>query len=395
MGLIHEQVLGILRTPPKFGCGLSVAGNVPNIQRYDATNGSYEPNYTMTPLTVQVDVAAIDGELPLTSLNGRTLLTNIHWYELSADGTRTEIVVNGNASTPPGYASLVNTEGTANAGELQIAKNAVPGEPIQLMFEGDVVYNSDVFHIQLPFSVQCRDTTPAVRCKFDTPDVIPFNPIHDATTMPISLSVWENNRSADPTHFIPVWEARREDGSWSEYGAELTDYWLDIASDKMSATLDMDLMGDGVSVRVRLRYDREGNPAAVTLAAGDLSVPFCRFEAVRSLGRYDHQMLNVTNTLAEWTTVIRPEIVFKDNKGNITDPDKFFRVTVYAGPVGSALTTANAVGTGRIVNIPRSRGSATGLKIGYSVDEIGPYKAWADADGDIITDADGAILLIR
>ena len=395
MGIIHEQVLGMLQTPPKFGCGLSVAGNVPNLQRFDGTTGSYEPNYTLTPLTVHVDVAAIDGELPLTSINARTLLTNIHWYELSAAGARTEIVMKGNASTPAGYASLVNTEGAANAGQLQIAKNAAPGEPLQLMFEADLIYGSDVFHIELPFSVQCRDTTPSVRCKFDTPDVVAFNPIHDSTTLPVVLTVWENNREAERSHFIPVWEVRREDGSWSEYGAELTDYWMSIAADRMSASLDMDLMGDGVSVRVRLRYDREGNPAGVTLAADDLSVPFCRFEAVRSLGRYDSAMLNMTNTLAEWSTVMRPEVVFKDNKGNIADPDKFFRVTVYAGQPGKALTTADVVGTGRVVNIPRSRGNASGLKVGYSVDEIGPFKAWADADGALITDADGALLLIR
>lgn len=395
MAIIREQTLGILSTPPKFGFGLSASGNVSNNQTYDATTDSYSPNYTLTPLTIQVNVAAIDSDMPMSTLNARTLLANIHWYELSPNGTRTEIVITGGASTPAGYAQLINTEGDADAGRLQVAKNAVPGAPIILQFEADLQYGSDTFHIIENFNIQCRDTTPSIRCKFDSPDIVPYNPIHDADTMPIALMVWENNRTADPTHYIPVWEVRRDDGSWSEYGDEPTDYWLEIATDKLSAVLNFDLMGDGVNIRVRLKYDRGGNPAGVTLAANDVSVPMCRLECNRNLGRYDHQLLNVTNTLAEWSTVIRPTVVFKDNKGEIADPDKFFLVTFYAGPGGSALTTANVVGTGRTVDIPCSKASAAGLKIGYSVEEIGPYKAWEDSDGKILTDADGSILLIR
>ncbi len=205
MGIIREQTLSIISTPPKFGCGLSAVGNVPNLQRYDAASASYEPNYALTPLTVQVDVAAIDGDTPMSAINARTLLANVHWYEISAAGTRTEIVVTGTTSTPAGYASLINTEGNANAGQLQICKNAAPGVPINLLFEADLVTGSDTFHIAMPYSIQCRDITPSVRCKFDTPDIVPYNPIHDQPTLPISLRVWENGSDADPTHFIPVW----------------------------------------------------------------------------------------------------------------------------------------------------------------------------------------------
>lgn len=395
MGIIKEQTLGILTVPPKFGCGLSVIGGVPELQRYDAIAASFEPDYTITPLTIQVDVAAIDSDTAFSSVNARTMLTNIHWYEIAESGAMTEIVMKGSVSTPTGYASLKNSEGDADAGQLQVCKNAAPGAPILLMFEADLNTGSDLFHIAQNFSVRCLDVTPSVRCKFDMPDVLPYNPIHDADDMPFILTVWENDSAADPANYIPVWEVFRGNGQWTEYGTEITDYWLDIADDKCSAVLHRNLMGYSVSVRVRLKYDRDGNPAAVSLSPSDTSVPMCRMECVRSLGKYDYSLLNVTNTLADWTTVVRPEVVFKDNQGNIIDPDKHFRVTMYAGPGGSALTASNAVGVGRIQNIPAKLGGPKGLKIGVSVDEIGPLLAWADTDGSILTDADGSILLIR
>lgn len=402
-GIIREQTLGMLLTPPKFGCGLVVVGNVPNIQVFDATNGSYEPNYSLTPLTIDPVVAAIDGDMPMSTNDARTMLTNIHWYEISTTGALTPIVISGSTSTPVGYTALNATEGSPLAGRIQVAKNASPDSPVRLRFEADLIYAADVFHVVKDISVTCRDVSPSVRCKFDTPDVVAYNPIHDSSEQPITLRVWENGRTADPTHFIPVWEVRRDDGSWSEYdpydpttGAGTpTDYWLDIAADKMSAQLNMDLMGDGVSIRVRLKYDREGNPAAITLAADDLSVPFCRLEATRTLGRYDSRMSGMTNTLAKWTSELRPEVIFKDNQGDITNPDNFFRVTFYAGPASRALAESDKIGVGRSMKIPASRGGSSGLNVGYAVEEIGPYKAWEDSDGKIITDSDGKILLIR
>lgn len=397
MGKIREHTLGLLSTPPKFGCWITAVGNVPEVQTYDATTGFYNPDYTKTPLTLQVDVAAIDGDTPLSTANARTLLTNIHWYEVDKDNNaQSDIMILGMKSNPPGYSQVIKTEGDENAGLLQIGKNATPDKPLSLRFTADLITGSDTFHIVKDFTVQCRDMTPSVKCKFDTPDIVPYNPIRDADTLPIRLSVWENNRKADASHYHPVWEVRRDDGSWSRYGLEVTDYWLDIdLLNPVSAKLHLDLMGEGVSLRVRLRYDRNGDPLNVQLANDDLSVPYCRLECKRVLGRYDHRLNNVTNTLAEWSTVIRPTVVFKDVKGDIADPEKYFVVTFYAGKAGMALTEADVIGTGTSIDIPCSKGSAAGLKIGYSVDEIGPFLAWEDSDGSIITDADGSILLIR
>lgn len=395
MGIIREQTLGMLTTAPKFGCGVSAVGNMSSNQSYDATTGIYEPDYRLTPLTLQVDVAAIDPDTRLQTGNARKQLTNIHWYEIDRTGKKIEITITGGVSTPAGYTQLINTEGDEDAGRLQIAKNAAPGEPIMLRIEADLYAGSDVFRIAENFNVHCRDTTPAVRCKFDTPDIVPYNPIHDGADLPIELSVWENNHAADRGHYIPVWEVRRDSGTWSAYGSEVTDYWLEIAADLHTATLKTELMGDEASIRVRLRYDRNGNPGGVLLGPGDIFVPMCRMECRRTLGRYDHRMVNVTNTIAEWTTVVRPRVVFKDNKGDIADAEKYFTVTFYAGAAGALLTEADAVGTGLTTDIASSRGSAAGLKIGYSVEEIGPLKAWEDSDGSIITDSDGSILLIR
>ncbi len=393
MAIIREQVIGVLSTPPKFGCGLNVVGNVPNSQVFDATSGRFEPDYTLTPLTIDPEVAAIQGDLPMTQTDARAMLANIHWYEIKADGTLTEIVKAGTVSTPAGYTVVDTTEGSATAGRLQVAKNATPGAPINLRFEADLLTGSDRFHIVKDIAVMCRDTTPAVKCSFDTPDILDYNPIRDSAELPVRLRVWENGQDAPAAHFIPVWEVRRDDGSWSVYGAELTDYWMEIAADLMSAKVRLDLMGYGVSVRVRLKYDRDGNPASVTLADGDLSMPFCRLECVRNLGDWQYKLLGVPSSIMEWMTDFQVKVYIEDNKGEITSPEKFFRIAVYACPYGRSLTESDKVGSGQNVRIPMSISGGKPMKIGSSVEELSPLLALTS--GGAFLTVNGAILLVK
>ena len=393
MGIIREQTVGVLSTPPKFGCGLAVVGNIPNTQVFDATTGRYEPDYTLTPLTIDPAVAAINGDLPLAATDARGMLANIHWYEVKPDGTLTEITKVGTASTPVGYTVVNTTEGDPAAGRIQVAKNAAPGAPINLRFEADLLIGSDHFHIIKDIAVMCRDTTPAVKCSLDAPDIVDYNPIRDSAEFPVRLRVWENGQDAPTSHFIPVWEVRREDGSWSVYGDDITDYWMEIAADLMSAKIRLDLMGYGASVRVRLKYDRDGNPAAVTLAADDLSMPFCRLECVRNLGGYQHRLLGVTDSLMEWMTEISARVYVEDNRGEITSPERFFSIAVYACPAERSLTTADKVGSGSSVRIPTSVSGGKPMKVGYSVDELSPLLALT-VNGTILT-VGGSILLAK
>lgn len=393
MGIIREHMVGILTNPPKFGCGLTVVGNVPNSQTFDATTGRYEPDFTLSPLTIDPEVAAIDSDTPLSSTDARKFLANMHWYEVNSDGTVTEILVAGNVSSPVGYSVVNTTEGDPLAGRIQLAKNALPGTPIMLRFEADLLSGQDRFHIVKDISVQCRDTSPAVSCKFDTPDVVTYNPVRDTAELPVRLRVWENGHDADSSHFIPVWEVRRSDGTWSGYGSELTDYWMEIASDLMSAKINLDRMGYGISVRVRLRYDRDGNPSAITLAADDLSVPFCRLECLRHIACYDHKLLGIPDSRESWVTEVVPRVYIEDARGEITDPERYFKVTIYACPAGRSLTVSDIVANSCMARIPVSIAGGKALKIGCSVDELSPLLALT-VDGSILT-AGGTILLAK
>lgn len=393
MGIIREQTVGILSNPPKFGCGLTVVGNVPNSQTFDATTGRYEPDFSLTPLTIDPEVAAINSDIPLSSTDARKLLANMHWYEVNADGTTTEILVAGSVSSPVGYSVVNTTEGDALAGRIQLAKNASPGTPIMLRFEADLLSGQDRFHIIKDIAVQCRDTSPAVSCKFDTPDIVAYNPIRDTAELPVQLRVWENGHDAVSSHFIPVWEVRRSDGTWSEYGSDLTDYWMEIATDLMSAKIDLAEMGYDISVRVRLRYDRNGNPSAVTLAADDLSVPFCRLECLRHIGKYDHRLLGVPDSRESWVTEVVARVCIEDAQGEIADPELYFKVVIYACPADRSLTTSDVVANACSARIPMSIAENKPIRVGHTVDELSPLLA-PTVNGDILT-VGGQIPLIR
>lgn len=404
MPRFKQHVLGVVKDPPFVSIALVASGGISDLQKYDASSGSYDPDYTITPLTIEPSIAVVDNSTPFGAVNARTLLTNIHWYEIGPSGN-TEITFNGSTPSIPGYATLDNTEGSATAGRLQVAKNAAPGAPIQLLFKAVLVVGPDSYKIERTFSVKCRDNTPSVRCKFDAPGGEFYNPIHDADDLKIRLDVWENDKPCPAANFIPVWEVFRDDNSWSEYGSDVTDYWLDIATDKMSAVLHRPLMGDEASIRVRLRYDADGNPSSVTLSPTSI-VPSCTFNTHRTYGNYQTRLEGVTNTLADWVKEVRPKVVFKDGKGDIQNPSKYFAIDFYARKAdGSAITAADFVGSasessdGWGLELLMSTAKADGgaLNIVYDTDcEIGPLKALVDAaDGKVLADADGAIILAR
>ena len=386
-----QTVVGVMTTPPKFGDGLS-ARDIPNLQRYDAAANQYDPDYRLTPLTIDINISITDPDEPLSLIDGRDHLTNVQWYEIGADGSRTPIVIDGGSSTP-GY-------GAADAWSLQVMKNAAPGEPIRLLMKGVVVYKSDRFEIERTINVSCEDSTPSVRCQFDLPGVMPYNPIHDGADLTVRLIVYENNTPAVKGHYIPVWETQRDNGGWTEYGLpasdpdyEPTDYWMDVAADKCSAVIHQDLMAEGVKIRVRLKYSREGNPGAVTLADGDLSMAHCSLEVVRDLGGWRYRVLDIPDSIRGFKE-IRARMVFSDGKGDIADAEKYFTNRWYAGPASRNLTESDAIGDGMTALIAVSKAGNSELAIETDPKEREPLKAWADSDGTVITDADGSIILI-
>ena len=355
----RKNIIGVATTPPGFGVQLK-AGDIPPIQQYDAATKSFEPNYTLTPLAIDVVVSILDGDNPLSNIDGSAYLTNQQWFEIEPDGSRSLIILDGGNPTE-GY------DGTQvlSPGPLMVCKNAAPGVPINLLFKGVVVYGPDRFEVEETFTVKCMDTTPSVQCKFDIPQVMSYNPIHDTADLPIKLIVLENGAKADKANFVPCWEVEREDGRWSDYGEEPTDYWLDVAVDRCSAVLHQDLMAEGVKIRVRLSYDKYGNPNGI-LDPEDLTGPFCRLDVVRSLGEYKYW--DERPESLRGCDEFRLKMHFKDAKGDILNPDLFFTVKWWAGPSTRALGASDYIGEGIEVQVQTSRAGDADLSYDFEVD---------------------------
>ena len=150
-------------------------------------------------------------------------------------------------------------------------------------------------------------------------------------------------------------------------------------------------MAEGVNIRVRLSYEKNGNPNG-KFENDDLTVPFCRLAISRSLGEYKYWE-ECPESMRGYD-VVRLKMHFKDAKGDIVNPDKFFTVKWWAGPSTRALGTSDYIGEGLQVSVPTSKAAGADLAYETEVSEREPLKALADTDGAVIVDSDNAVILI-
>ena len=92
-------------------------------------------------------------------------------------------------------------------------------------------------------------------------------------------------------------------------------------------------------------------------------------------------------------TEVVPRVYIEDARGEITDPERYFKVAIYACPAGRSLTVSDIVANSCMARIPVSIAGGKALKIGCSVDELSPLLALT-ANGSILT-VGGTILLAR
>lgn len=225
--------------PLQVDISFAVVGSVPPKQNFNAATKEYTPDYSLVPLTIQPTVGVLDKDGIIASGSVNSKLTNIRWRE-TIGGTTKTIETSNTAYT-------ITLTG-ANAGRIQVKKNATPSNPITLEFSAEYIdpRTSQIYSVLRTFLIKCDNATPAQpRVVLDAADQTLFNPLKDADDQVVTarLLLGEEEAAADTREF--VWEkCRKVDGSnvgnWTAIGS-------DGASDGSSYTENL-LLKSGVMV---------------------------------------------------------------------------------------------------------------------------------------------------
>ena len=375
--------------PLRISRTIAVDGSVPSRQTYNAESGLFTPDYTLTPLIIQPRIGQMDKDEILVSGSINHLLANVRWYEI-IDGTKILIT-----TTNANYE--VTTSGN-DAGRIKVKKNSEPQHPITLELYAEYADSrtGQLHVIQDTFPIMCRMSASLPMVYLDAADQTIYDPLVDAADQVVHAQLKLGTAECATDNRIFVWELLRDDGTWSEVGAEpALDYCVDVADDGDSCTVHRDLMGTSMGLRCRAKYDAEGNPSSVTLNDGS---PCKVLQFVRRIHKFDYDIVDCPVNIPTGLLAIAPRASIFDTKGEIENPERELMVLWYVAtnkPIGSL--TYNLIAHGKTPDtLPTSAINAKyGAVYGIDVKDVGPWAAWEDGDGKLFEDGDGNIILIH
>ena len=388
MKISVEQDLGIVYSPLDITSGIEITGNVPASQQYNLSDGGYEPDYTITYLSLKpwMHVTAKDD----LTISADVAIVNPRWYALE-DGVETEIMADD-----PDYGFDSAT------GQLLVKRNLQPNMPLTLRFEGEYLDSrtGKVYPMMATQTVVCDAVAMKPVLRLDMPEVNYYYPVREPNAdVTVVARLGNADKEVDAAQRIFVWEIKRDDGSWTAVGdtaaydgADL-DREVEVSADCTSAVVHRDLMNERLDLRVRAKYDPYGDPASVTL---DTSSPTATCSFLLQYPTLRGAILGSSRIPPGQTTIMPIGKVYDSEE--IPNPANFFdlRWRVSTGVANGKVTYGDVVATGET---PVISSNSIAQRYGGKVQlEIEPFDTWhvlADSDGAVITDSDGALILIR
>ena len=375
--------------PLQLNVCMAVEGSVPDVQTYNADDGTYTPDYSITPLIIQPAVSQLDKDEIVSAGRINQSLANVRWYEV-VDDERRQI------STADENFEIVTSGG--NAGRLKVKKNAQPQLPLNLVFYAEYTdpRTKQLFTIWRTVQILCRNATVYMpRLVLDAADQTIYNPLGDQAKQTVHANLRVGKDECPTENRLFVWEIFRDDNTWTEVGEDTTlDYDVTISEDGASVTVDRSIMGQELYLRCRAKYDINGNPGSVEL--NDNS-PQKIIAFVRRIPKFEYDIFGVPTNIPPGLLAIAPEAKIWATNGEIEDPEReLIIIWSVATNKQSGSLSYEMVGQGLNPTLPTARMSEQyGGVYGVDVIDAGPTCAWEDSDGAVFEDGDGNVILIK
>lgn len=373
------------------------------------TDDGHDPDWSVAPLVLRPVLSAID---PDGELGGQTpaFETGSKW-EVFIDGVP-EVLTSGGTDT---RYELDTSDYT-----LKWKKNLDPGQTV--IFRMTWVFTAGVQNYRLAgtFTARCAPSTRKVpRLELDKPLTQKYCFCREDGDIIIEARLTGGDKNFQSKGQDPdcafLWFRKDAGSDWrriypkGDSRRRLMDYDLEILDaedgddDTSRLLVHREMMGEGVSIMCRAWYMEDGvifgggiaeNSSYTADADGDTFLtpgapvgdsPAAYYATERYLGKTEEKMLKVRSTYSDPNTMLKPEAYMEDQKGEVTDLERHFRIGWYA--VGSSTETFLA--SGKTPEIAAK--DAAGKLLTFRLEERGCLKA-ATYNGKVLTYG-GKILL--
>ena len=381
--------IAIDHKPVQLSVAMEKVGTVPDRQSYNADTQAWFPDYGLSPVVFRPSVRVLDPSASKTR-DVSAELTDVEWTEV-ADGVET--LVTGTIPDPADPTkkkyTLTNAEGEAPA--LALNSNLMPLDTLGLRFSAkwrDPVSGA-VYPVMLTCSVRCTNATRSVPDLIvDFAETSTWDPIYewDSAVIPLAVSLRAGGKEVDRANVRLIWELMEDDGSWR--AVDDLDWFVTVLDDGWTCRLDRSSMGSRADLRVRAKYDPDGDPDSVTLT--DIS-PERRITCVRQLCYYDYDRLTPVE-MAPGTQKINLRCRIHGDNGDLPDPERELAVIWYTA-TDVNVPVYKEVARGMDVMVPLGSVGQDGVMTAVDVKDRGHLRALT-VNGKLLT-INGKILLVR
>lgn len=371
-----KKSLNINYRPLQASISMEVVTSVPDRQLYSATDNTFTPDYTLTPLTLFPRCAAVDAELTSAAKSVNSALTNMKWYERI--GGVQKLISSGN--------DYVITETGEKKGQIQVKKNSSITSPITLEFSADYVdtrTNQVLTYRASKVIIVSDSSSPQPVLTIDSPDTVQWYPVRDVLQQTITAKLMVGNKDITADERVKFWWYRVLSTGVLE---EIVDGngdndWEIVSVNGNVLVIDRDFIGEEQTYVCKAAYRETGDLPS----APDVFDQAVTTRIVRYIPRLDCDFKGVISGCPAGTSYIYPQGYVRDSKGVISNPEEWFRF-VWMGKKPGA-TSFTQVGEGMNPTIA----FVEGMLLDLQIEDKGPQAMIVDdEDSNIyITDDDG------
>lgn len=371
-----KKGLNINYRPLQASISMEVVTSVPDRQLYSATDNTFTPDYTLTPLTLFPRCAAVDAELTSAAKSVNSALTNMKWYERI--GGVQKLISSGN--------DYVITETGEKKGQIQVKKNSSITSPITLEFSADYVdtrTNQVLTYRASKVIIVSDSSAPQPVLTIDSPDTVQWYPVRDVLQQTITAKLMVGNKDITADERVKFWWYRvLSTGALEEIVDGNGDNdWEIVSVDGNVLVIDRDFIGEEQTYVCKAAYRETGDLPS----APDVFDQAVTTRIVRYIPRLDCDFKGVISGCPAGTSYIYPQGYVRDSKGVISNPEEWFRF-VWMGKKPGA-TSFTQVGEGMNPTIA----FVEGMLLDLQIEDKGPQALIVDDDDSniYITDEDG------
>ena len=371
-----KKGLNINYRPLQTSISMVVVTSVPDRQFYSATDKSYTPDYTLTPLTLFPRCAAIDKDSTSAAKSVNSELTNMKWYERI--GGVQKLISSGT--------DYVITQTGENKGQIQVKKNSSIANPITLEFSADYVdtrTNQVLTYRASKVIIVSDSSSPQPVLTIDSPDTVQWYPVRDVLQQTITAKLMAGNRDITDDDRVKFWWYRvLSTGALEQIvDGNGNNDWEIVSVDRNVLVINRDFIGDEQTYVCKAAYRETGDvPASPDTYDQSVST-----RIVRYIPRLECDFKGVISGCPAGTSYIYPQGYVRDSKGVISNPEEWFRF-VWMGKKPGA-TSYTQVGEGMNPTIA----FVEGMLLDLQIEDKGPQALIVDDNDDniYITDEDG------